>query len=146
MSQGAVEKALGKLVTDESFRERFFRDPSSASFYAGLELSREELNALSRLPKKALDRFSQWLDDRICRLPLDEDQRSAPAGMFDEQEGRPPAGHEDAFGAAQCARKGRVGSSPKPLVEAGGLMDSRKNPQGAEPAMNTTGDTKEEQR
>lgn len=79
MCQAAVERTLGKLVTDESFRGRFFREPAAASFSAGLELSRAELDALSRLPVEAIVRFSACLDDRICRLPLDEEGR--PAGQ-----------------------------------------------------------------
>jgi hypothetical protein len=75
MSQAAVERALGKLITDEDFRTRFFKDPVTASFSAGLDLSRTELDALSRLPKKPLADFSAWLDDRISRLPIDEEQR-----------------------------------------------------------------------
>ena len=75
MSQAAVERTLGKLITDECFRARFFKDPEAASFHAGLELSRVELDALSRLPKKLLAEFGGWLDDRICRLtPGGEDQ------------------------------------------------------------------------
>jgi len=73
MSQAAVERTLGKLVTDETFRVRFFRDPAGASFSAGLELSRAELEALSRLPIEAITQFSAVLDVRICRLPLDEE-------------------------------------------------------------------------
>lgn len=76
MSQAAVERTLGKLITDEGFRDRFFKDPAAASFSAGLELSSAELDALSRLSKKALRQFNSWLDDRICRLPLDEEEGS----------------------------------------------------------------------
>ena len=75
MCQTAVEKTLGKLVTDETFRIRFFRAPSVASFSAGLELSQAELDALSRLPLEAIVQFSATLDDRIRRLPLDEEVR-----------------------------------------------------------------------
>lgn len=78
MSQAAVEKALGKLITDECFRGRFFKDPAAASFYAGLELSQAELDALARIPLEAIARFSDRLDDRICRLPLDEEERQTP--------------------------------------------------------------------
>ncbi len=73
MSQAAVERALGKLVTDECFRSRFFKDPAAVSFRAGLELSQAEVDALSRLSAEALARFSACLDHRICRLPLDEE-------------------------------------------------------------------------
>jgi len=80
MSQAAVEKALGKLITDECFRSRFFKDPATASFAAGLELSRAELDALSRLSVEAIGQFSARLDLRICRLPLDEDGRQTSPG------------------------------------------------------------------
>ena len=140
MSQGAVEKAIGKLLTDESFRERFFKDPASASFYAGLELSREELSALSRVPKKALSHLSQRLDGRICRLAPDGNRGPAAAKVCNPAEReRPSVGPRDAFGAAQCVPKGRAGSDPKPLMQTGGLTDSRKNLAETGPAMNTTG-------
>jgi len=88
MSQAAVEKALGKLITDECFRRRFFKDPAAASFAAGLELSRPELDALSRLSVEAIARFSARLDLRICRLPLDEEGRSTPPGTPQVRRGR----------------------------------------------------------
>ena len=75
MSQAAVEKALGKLVTDEAFRESFFQDPAAASFRAGLELSPAELDALLQLSVKAIAKFSARLDARICRLRLEEEGR-----------------------------------------------------------------------
>ncbi len=71
MSQAAVERILGKLVTDESFRTCFSNDPIGTSFSAGLVLSRAELEALLRVPTEALGAFSACLDDRICRLPLE---------------------------------------------------------------------------
>ena len=79
MCQAAVERTLGKLVTDETFRARFFRDPVTASFSAGLDLSRAELDALSRVPVESVLQFSACLDDRICRLLLDEEGR--PTGQ-----------------------------------------------------------------
>ena len=80
MSQRVVERAVGKLVTDEGFRNAFFRDPKVASLQAGLELSAEELDALARIPRPALAALSARLDDRICRLhialePAHEEQR-----------------------------------------------------------------------
>jgi hypothetical protein len=36
VTQQAVERALGKLLTDENFRERFFENPEAASWEAGL--------------------------------------------------------------------------------------------------------------
>ena len=70
MSQDAVERTLGKLLTDESFRERFFTTPRVTVGAAGLRLSDIELAALSRLSRSALRSFSASLDPRICRLCL----------------------------------------------------------------------------
>ena len=68
MSQHAVERTLGKLITDAGFREEFCKDPASASLHVGLELSREELDALSRIPRTALAALNARIDGRICRL------------------------------------------------------------------------------
>jgi hypothetical protein len=68
MSQHAVERTLGKLLTDESFRERFFTSPRETVWAAGLRLSDIEVAALSGLSRSALSSFSARLDPRICRL------------------------------------------------------------------------------
>jgi len=70
MSQLAVERTLGKLLTDESFLERFFTSPRETVWAAGLRLSDIELAALSGLSRSALSSFSASLDPRICRLCL----------------------------------------------------------------------------
>lgn len=88
MSQAAVEKALGKLITDEGFRRRFFKDPAAASFAAGLELSPAELDVLSSLPDKAIARLNARLDHRICRLSLDEEGRPTSPGTPPVRRGR----------------------------------------------------------
>jgi len=68
MSQQAVERAIGKLVTDESFRARFGAEPARASLEAGLSLSATELAALARVSHEALRQFADVLDDSIRRL------------------------------------------------------------------------------
>lgn len=80
MSQRDVERALGKLVTDEGFREDFFGNPNPAVLHAGLDLSREELDALSKISRAALAALCARIDGRICRLhipiePTPEEQR-----------------------------------------------------------------------
>ncbi len=70
MSQRGVERTLGRLVTDKDFREAFFADPAAASLRIGVELSREELDALRRIPRAALAEFCRRMDDRICRLHI----------------------------------------------------------------------------
>ena len=71
MTQQAAERALGKLLADENFRERFFENPEAASWEAGLALSPIELEALSRVPRHALTRLHDDLDKRISRPSLD---------------------------------------------------------------------------
>jgi hypothetical protein len=77
VTQQAVERVLGKLLTDENFRDRFFTNPETASWEAGLSLSPIEFEALSRLSHEALTRFSEGLDTRISRPCLDPTRREA---------------------------------------------------------------------
>lgn len=70
MSQRGVERTLGRLVTDQGFRQDFFEDPAAASLRIGADLTREEIDALLRVPLAALSEFSVRLDDRICRLHI----------------------------------------------------------------------------
>ncbi len=68
MSQRDVERALGRLVTDQGFRLDFFEDPTKACLLLGLQLTSEELEALLRTSHSALAKLGDRLDDRICRL------------------------------------------------------------------------------
>jgi len=68
MSQRSVERALGKMVTDETFRNEFFRDPERASLHAGLDLLPDEIQALLKAPRPVLKQLGARLSDRICRL------------------------------------------------------------------------------
>ena len=72
MSQRSVERALGKLITDEMFRREFFTDPARATRAAGLDLLPDELQALTRVPRKMLTALEAKLEDRICRLAIPE--------------------------------------------------------------------------
>ena len=71
MTQQAVERVLGKLLTDEAFRDRFFATPEAACWEAGLALSAVELEALARLSLEELARFADEIDERISRPCLD---------------------------------------------------------------------------
>jgi hypothetical protein len=75
VSQQAVERTLGKLLTDEAFRERFFVSPGLASWEVGLQLSAVELEALSGISRAGLVHVAKQLDRRICRARL---ERSGP--------------------------------------------------------------------
>jgi len=70
MSQRDVERTLGRLLTDHSFRDEFFLDPARASLTFGLQLTPHELEALLRVPRPALASLGARLDDRICRLHI----------------------------------------------------------------------------
>ena len=78
MSQRDVERSLGRLLTDEGFRDNFFRDPGQACLALGIQLTPHEVEALLRVPRPALVSLGARLDDRICRLHL---QRSEIAGQ-----------------------------------------------------------------
>jgi hypothetical protein len=95
MSQNAVERTLGKLATDEEFFARFFADPAAATWEAGLPLSPVELEALSRLSRAAIARFSQSLDARIRRLCLAETPPRAARRKPGLRNRRPQSGAED---------------------------------------------------
>ena len=72
MSQRDVERTLGRLLTDQGFRELFFVDPGRASMTLGLQLAPHEVEALLRVPGSALAALAGRLDDRICRLHVDQ--------------------------------------------------------------------------
>lgn len=79
MTQDCVERVLGKLLTDEAFRNRFFAEPMEACRDAGLSLSPVELEALQRLSRDELARLGDDVDARISRPCLD------PTGRRREQ-------------------------------------------------------------
>ena len=79
MTQQAVERVLGKLLTDEAFRDRFFETPVAVCWEAGLALSPIELDALGRLSRDELARFGDGIDERICRPCLDRTWREGTA-------------------------------------------------------------------
>ena len=119
MSQGAVEKALGKLVTDDAFRKHFFAGPAVASLTAGLVLSRVELEALSHLSQRTLIQFSRRLDDRIRRLSFEAELQSVPTGSLDTDDDRSPTESYTGKGArARCA--GPKGGGARASLQAGG--------------------------
>jgi hypothetical protein len=72
MSQRDVERTLGRLLTDQGFRDLFFVDPGRACMTLGLQLAAHEVEALLRVPGPALAQLAGRLDDRICRLQVDQ--------------------------------------------------------------------------
>ncbi len=72
MSQRDVERTLGRLLTDEGFQEDFFQDPARACLLLGVQLAPQEVEALLRVPRSALASLGARLDDRICRLYIQQ--------------------------------------------------------------------------
>jgi hypothetical protein len=65
MTVAGLERALGMLLLDAAFCERFFLNPSAAMWEAGLPLSPIEVDALSRLSRSAIGRFRESLDPHL---------------------------------------------------------------------------------
>ena len=70
MSQREVERTLGRLLTDEGFREKFFLDPARSCLMLGIQLAPHEVEALLRVPRSMLTTLGARLDDRVCRLHI----------------------------------------------------------------------------
>lgn len=65
MSQQTVEAVLGRLLTDEAFRRRFFSDGETA--LQGLDLTDEEREAVCLLRRRPLERLAKEVDPRVVR-------------------------------------------------------------------------------
>ena len=81
MSQRDVERALGRLLTDAGFRRGFFRNPARACLECGLQLATHELDALLRVPSRQLASLAMELDDRICRLDIEDVNDPSPPAV-----------------------------------------------------------------
>ncbi len=78
MSQRDVERTLGRLLTDQEFREEFFLDPARACLTLGLQLTPQEVEALLRVPRPAVASLGDRLDDRICRFHIQQREIARP--------------------------------------------------------------------
>lgn len=67
-----LERALGRLLLDATFCERFFANPSTAVWEAGLPLSPIEVDTLSRLSQAAIVRFRESFEPRLRRHSLND--------------------------------------------------------------------------
>ena len=77
MSQRSVEQVIGRLATDEDFRQRFEKSRETALREAaahGLELTPVERGALLDLDVDAAERFAGCLDPRIQKISLRRNQ------------------------------------------------------------------------
>ena len=83
MTITGLPRALGMLLLDAAFCERFFLDPRAAVWEAGLPLSPIEVETLSRLSRVAIARFRESLqpglrDPRVSKPALRPDAAVRP--------------------------------------------------------------------
>lgn len=78
MSQHNVERIVGRLVTDEGFRRRFWRDALTALgelVEGGCELNPCERRALLAIAPEDAERFAAAIDPRIQKSDLKGEER-----------------------------------------------------------------------
>lgn len=68
MSQEAVERLLGRLLTDDAFRTRAEKSITDVCREAGYDLSAGELNCICKNDIARLNVVSQMLDRNIKRF------------------------------------------------------------------------------
>jgi hypothetical protein len=67
MSQEAVERVLGRMITDESFRRLVVDSLKEASMQEGYTLSSTELKLLSGLGLQGISELAGQLHPGLCR-------------------------------------------------------------------------------
>ena len=65
MAQDTVERVLGRILTDASFRQRFFTRPGDQ--LQRLDLLEHERECLRTLDRGLIEMLSEKLDPRIVR-------------------------------------------------------------------------------
>lgn len=67
MSQDAVERVLGRLITDERFRRAVGDSLEAACVQQGYRLSPSELRFLSELELKRISAIAAHINPGLCR-------------------------------------------------------------------------------
>ncbi len=67
MSQKAVELVIGRLITDDQFRQMACASLTDACFKVGLELTAMEIALLSRMEIKSFADLSRSIDPGLRR-------------------------------------------------------------------------------
>ena len=73
MSHKCVEAVIGKLATDEGFRDRFLADPVGALDALkplGFELTPVEIQALTAIDREVIRSFATGIDHRLQKVDL----------------------------------------------------------------------------
>lgn len=78
MSQEAVERVLGQLITDERFRRLASDSLETACLQQGYSLSAEEIRLLSGLEPQCISELASRLDPGLCRADAPTLQRFDP--------------------------------------------------------------------
>jgi len=68
MAQKTVQLIIGRILTDEPFRDRFVADPGgtlSSLREMGYDLTRLELDALSNTNRELWEHGPDWIDARL---------------------------------------------------------------------------------
>ncbi|HEX9007204.1 MAG TPA: Os1348 family NHLP clan protein [Bacteroidota bacterium] len=78
MSQEAVEKVLGRLLTDDIFRNRARESLRMACLEEGYLLSDEESRMVGRLDLVRIGSLAESLDSGIKRFAVRSRQKQAP--------------------------------------------------------------------
>jgi hypothetical protein len=77
--QRTIEVVIGRLITDEEFRDRFLRDPEgtlTALLDRGMELSRAEISAVLTTDRALWGRTADAIDPRLQKASLRSETRS----------------------------------------------------------------------
>ncbi len=67
MSQEAVERILGRMITDERFHSQTTDSLEAACLQEGYRLTQAELRMLSQLDPGRIKEFAGWIDPGLCR-------------------------------------------------------------------------------
>ena len=67
MSQEAVERLLGRMITDERFRRKALDSLEEVSLQEGYRLSPTELQLLSGLELQSIAELAERLNPGLCR-------------------------------------------------------------------------------
>jgi len=80
MSQKGVEGLIGRLVTDQALRRRFFQKPAEICANGRFDVSVREIEAIFALEEAEIETFSRKLDSRIVRGRFDGDTGADGSG------------------------------------------------------------------